>query len=274
MSPFELGWLQRIQRFLTYSEAKWQADPSSYRYKEANNKYTEYKSGKSKEVNSEVSPQRTGKLWRHTILIFPLAKALVDLFDKEDDNELLAHRINPDWTEDIIPKAFDKPQMWRMVQTSATGTDLEEAVFTMYGFVTQVDFPPLSFDPKFCFYKQSVEISGMGTKGFKDTVDFLDAVYQRFDRLFKASQLEAWTQGSDLLVFSNKYAIMAKDALVADIHIPFTSLEDPAGIMQHINQEGFVRTDDNVVQYLSTKTNMDLDTEHVNRNAICVHGLH
>ena len=98
-------------------------------------------------------------------------------------------------------------------------------------------------------------------------------VYRHFDRQFPEGILENWTptwstnQGFDSIDISNRYLTPLKDVSGLE-SIPFHKGVDPRGILQNMAKGNgsttHVHTEDNQVQYFSTKRDAEGNVKSVN----------
>ncbi|KAG6915600.1 hypothetical protein DXG01_010803 [Tephrocybe rancida] len=97
---------------------------------------------------------------------------------------------------------------------------------------------------KIKFLKQSIKLVGLGAKFFDNSIEAILIIHDKFDRSFREGQLMEW-----LPLFTP-----ADDVLPGEKHIPFEPALNPAGILENLAKKGFVRTEDNVVEYMERKS--------------------
>ncbi|RDB19734.1 hypothetical protein Hypma_013178 [Hypsizygus marmoreus] len=182
----------------------------------------------------------------------------------------LATLINtPEWTQFVKVQMFDKPKTWRLVQTLANG-EKEEIVFSVQGSLVAKDLPPLVEKPrmnssKYCYLRQGITISGLGTTTFEDALKSATEVFGAFDRNFREGELESWgpsVGGIDGLEASNRYLTPRRDAL-GDVGIPFGPGVDPKNILLSMAGEDHIHTEDNEVLYYSRHEDKEGNQVHV-----------
>ncbi|KAG6904399.1 hypothetical protein DXG01_010365 [Tephrocybe rancida] len=86
-------------------------------------------------------------------------------------------------------------------------------------------------------------------------------VCELFDRVFEEGTLERWKDGlpggeEKLLDMSNKIVTPAAEAHDQE-HVPFDPSSDPVGVMDTLMKKGFIRMEENVVQYLEGKLGLE-----------------
>ncbi|KAF8061874.1 hypothetical protein FPV67DRAFT_1669824 [Lyophyllum atratum] len=186
----------------------------------------------------------------------------------EDETHLHELLKDPEWIEGIRIKEIVKDKVFGLVYADAKGCSTnEECVFTVYGAITKKDLPPLKMGikkldkAKVRFLKQSIRLEGLGSDQFQDAIAAAGAVWELFDRVFEEGTLEKWKDGlagekDKVLDIANLLVTNAKDGTEQD-HIPFDTNSDPLGVMDSLLQKGYVRTEDNVVQYSEGKGGID-----------------
>ncbi|KAF8867600.1 hypothetical protein BD779DRAFT_1464053, partial [Infundibulicybe gibba] len=155
---------------------------------------------------------------------------------------------------------LEHPQTWRLMKGGVDG-EMEELVVTVSGILSEVYLPPVAEKPtttvsQFKFLRQGVVITGLGSPTFEAAVEVTFEVYEIFRREFPEGKLEEWaaTQYQDYaaLPFSNRYVMPSRDAPNME-HIPFEATVDPQGHLEAMIPHGFVRGDDNIVEYYTQK---------------------
>ncbi|GLB43026.1 hypothetical protein LshimejAT787_1204750 [Lyophyllum shimeji] len=188
---------------------------------------------------------------------------------KAEDEKCLHELLKePEWLDSVRIKEIVKDKAFSLVYADDKGhaTD-EECIFTVYGALSKKDLPPLKLavkqldQSKLRFLKQSIRLDGLGMTQFRDAVDAAAAVCDLFDRVFEEGALERWKDGllgdeEKLLDMSNKLVTHVNDA-IGQQHIPFDSGIDPLGVMDSLLQKGYIRTEDNMVQYSEGKRGPD-----------------
>ncbi|KAF8871877.1 hypothetical protein BD779DRAFT_1449286, partial [Infundibulicybe gibba] len=151
----------------------------------------------------------------------------------------------------------EQPQTWRLLGEGVDGEPVEELVFTIAGILSEVDLPPVEEKPsvmprKYRFLRQGVVITGLGSPTFEAAVDLTRDIYEVFQREFPEGKLEEWDiprfQGNAALPFSNRYLTPTRDAPNM-VHIPFDASIDPHGYLESMVKHGYVRGEENVVEY-------------------------
>lgn len=112
---------------------------------------------------------------------------------------------------------------------------------------------------RYRFIRQSVALEGMDSALFQEAIASIGHLHELYDRCFEEKQLERWsnqrTNGEEMLEASNRYLTPKKDAPTS-LSVPFGRNTDPKGILEDMLEdgEGFVHTEDNIVEYFQQKT--------------------
>ncbi|KAG6904932.1 hypothetical protein DXG01_006135 [Tephrocybe rancida] len=207
--------------------------------------------------------------------------ALESLVNEELDSEyrrLTSISKDPDWSDSVVVRACEHPPAWRLLKINQDSREPdEEAVFTIEGMLASKKLPPVVWventqqeDPgltiqyrdtpamsKIKFLKQSIKLVGLGAKFFDDGIEAISIIHDKFDRLFREGQLMEWLpyEGDEPRInAANRLFTPADDVLPGEKHVPFEPAIDPAGILGNLAKKGFVRTEDNVVEYMEQKS--------------------
>ncbi|KAG6905026.1 hypothetical protein DXG01_005545 [Tephrocybe rancida] len=188
---------------------------------------------------------------------------------KQEDEVCLHHLLEePEWFETVRIKELVKDKVFSLVHSGADGqASDEECVFTVYGAMTKKDLPPLKTSMKNIngakakFLKQHVRLDGLGTPEFTSAIGTIQGICKVFDRIFEEGELEQWKDGLSVdenkqLDMSSKLFTPASDARGAQ-HVPFDTSSDPSGVMDAFLQKGYIRTEDNVVQFSEGKLGLE-----------------
>ncbi|KAG6906957.1 hypothetical protein DXG01_011186, partial [Tephrocybe rancida] len=197
-----------------------------------------------------------------------ILERLVGEASTEDEtclNDLLK---DPEWFESVHIKELTKDKAYGLVCADSQGqpTD-EECVFTVYGALAKKDLLPLKLGVRQLdagrvrFLKQFFRLDGLGTQQFCAAIEATTAVCELFNRVFEEGTLEHWKDGlpgdeDKLLDMSNKIVTQTAEAHDQE-HVPFEASNDPAGVMEALLQKGFIRTEDNIVQYSEGKLGLE-----------------
>ncbi|KAF8067556.1 hypothetical protein FPV67DRAFT_1669440 [Lyophyllum atratum] len=186
--------------------------------------------------------------------------------ESKNEDETCLHDLlkDPKWFESVRIKEAVKEKVFALVHADDKGnpTD-EECILTVYGALTKKELPPLKIglknldQGKIRFLKQAISLDGLGSDRFKDAVVAAGAVWELFDRVFEEGVLESWKdglagEGNKHLDMSNMLVTNIKDGSEQQ-HIPFDAGSDPHSVMDSFLKKGYVRTEDNVVQYSEAK---------------------
>jgi hypothetical protein len=119
-------------------------------------------------------------------------------------------------------------------------------------YISQLSF---SITPaRYKFLRQGISITGAGTTTFDDAVKSAQEIYSLFLRQFPDGKLGHWSPATHLgqpaFDLSNRYFTPKRDAPQME-HIPFTETEDPHGILEGMAKSGYIRGEDNKVQYFT-----------------------
>ncbi|KAF9456305.1 hypothetical protein BDZ94DRAFT_1241627, partial [Collybia nuda] len=112
------------------------------------------------------------------------------------------------------------------------------------------------------FLKQGVTITGEGTPTFNDSIRAATEIYGFFDRCFPEGTMESWSCADELsnerdaIHASNRYLTPKMEASRAK-HQAFGKSVDPKGILESMTKEGYIHTEDNVVQYSRRRVQPD-----------------
>lgn len=95
----------------------------------------------------------------------------------------------------------------------------------------------------------------MGTQSFGEALFTLQQLHQVLDRNFEENKLEQWTNPNETLEISNRFLTPKKDAADSG-SVAFGKDVDPKGVLESMLKEGegFVHTEDNVVEYFQRKS--------------------
>ncbi|KAF8240460.1 hypothetical protein L208DRAFT_1233277 [Tricholoma matsutake] len=116
---------------------------------------------------------------------------------------------------------------WCLLKTGATKRDLQEAVFTVQGVLTELQLPPLEK-----ILKYLVTISGLDTTFFIDAVAAVNEIYGMFDHVFTEGALGPWDlteSHGPLLELSNHYFTPWKQVMHLE-SVPFLETVDQFGV--------------------------------------------
>ncbi|KAF8059501.1 hypothetical protein FPV67DRAFT_1784357 [Lyophyllum atratum] len=192
---------------------------------------------------------------------------LADEGQKEDETCLHGLLKDPEWFEGVRIKEVVKDKVFALVIADDNGNPTEdECIFTVYGAISKKDLPPLKAGVKqidqgrIKFLKQAIRLDGLGSERFKDAVVAAGAVWNLFDRVFEEGVLESWKDGlagedNNLMDMSNLLVTSVK-AGTGQQHIPFDAGSDPHAVMDSLIQKGYMRTEDNIVQYSESKVGL------------------
>jgi hypothetical protein len=126
---------------------------------------------------------------------------------------------------------------------------------------------------RYKFLRQAITLSGLGTPTFKNALMAASEIYGHFDRQFLEGILDSWASSPvddnecPCLTMSNRYFTPSNEAHGLEA-VPFHKGVDPRGILQNMAKgDGLtthIHTEDNQVQYFSTKRDAEGKTKSVN----------
>ncbi|KAK0224277.1 hypothetical protein IW262DRAFT_1459341 [Armillaria fumosa] len=157
---------------------------------------------------------------------------------------------------DAYIKKDEDAGTWRIVRHGNKGA-VEEIVFTITGVINMLDLPPITREmrnqkEKARFLSQTICLTGLGSKGFEDTVQAIKMVQQMGEREFKEGELEDWklsvVQGCKVVELSNQY-FRPHMASNEEESVPFSTDVDLEGILGRLMQHKLMHMDDNIVSY-------------------------
>lgn len=115
---------------------------------------------------------------------------------------------------------------------------------------------------RYKYLKQSVVIGGFGSAPFKEAIRSVAEIHKLFDRCFPEGTLEAMgdygedcDSNCDRFDSANRYFTAKDEARPGDKHVPFGKLIDPNGVLENMVNDGYLRTEDNVVEYFKRRGN-------------------
>lgn len=108
---------------------------------------------------------------------------------------------------------------------------------------------------RYRYLRQSVTITGLGTDAFTDAINAGRDIHRLFDRWFPEGKLEDWVSDTSTCEISaaNRYFTPKDEVPPGECHVAFGKQADPQGILEDMAKEGYVHTEDNVVQYFARK---------------------
>ncbi|KAF8228455.1 hypothetical protein L208DRAFT_1291452 [Tricholoma matsutake] len=148
---------------------------------------------------------------------------------------------------------------WCLFKNLGVEGEVQEAVFTVQGVLTEFQLPPLekimSRQPgKYHYLHQSITVSGLDTPFFGEAVMAVNEIYGMFDRAFSHMALGSWNltdcHGPSIEA-SNHYFTPVRQGL-ALASLPFQENVDPCGILAKMEASPGARcvpTEDNEVKY-------------------------
>lgn len=104
------------------------------------------------------------------------------------------------------------------------------------------------------YLRQSISLSGLGSKSFSSAIENIQEIHEMFGRTFAAGTLEPWVpndfEGNQTIDAANRYFTPRPQATQDQI-IPFSPLVDPNSILTTaMARDGtFTHTIDNEVDY-------------------------
>ena len=126
---------------------------------------------------------------------------------------------------------------------------------------------------RYKFLRQAITLSGLGSPTFKNALMAANEIYGRFDRQLSEGILDSWDSSPvddnefPCLNMSNRYLMLVNKAHGLEA-IPFHKGVDPRWILQNMVKGDalttHVHTEDNQVQYFSTKRDAEGSMKSVN----------
>ncbi|KAF8240200.1 hypothetical protein L208DRAFT_1234455 [Tricholoma matsutake] len=148
---------------------------------------------------------------------------------------------------------------WCLFKNSGVEGEVQEAIFTVQGVLTEFQLPPLekilSMQPaKYHYLCQSITMSGLDTPFFSEAVMVVNEIYGMFDRAFSHAALGPWNltdcHGPSIEA-SNRYFTPVRQGL-ALVSSPFQENVNPCGVLAKMEASPgaqCVHTEDNEVEY-------------------------
>ncbi|KAF8221291.1 hypothetical protein L208DRAFT_1328770, partial [Tricholoma matsutake] len=148
---------------------------------------------------------------------------------------------------------------WCLFKNSGVEGEVQEAVFTVQGVLTEFQLPPLEKIPsmqpgKYHYLRQSITVSGLDTPFFGEAVMAVNEIHGMFDRAFSHAALGSWNlmdcHGPSIEA-SNCYFTPVRQGL-ALASLPFQENVDPCSVLAKMEVSPGARcvhTEDNEVEY-------------------------
>ncbi|KAH7907847.1 hypothetical protein BJ138DRAFT_1116335 [Hygrophoropsis aurantiaca] len=134
----------------------------------------------------------------------------------------------------------------------------EEAMFTLQGVISDLDLPPLKFQPKaqqMRHIRQSVTLTGLGHQVFEQAVTTLYGINTLLERLEPPGTVEKWKPsdyaGFTAINLQNRYFTPKRFANGLP-SIPFDDMNDSNRYLRSCNNPDFVHTEENNVEFYAS----------------------
>ncbi|KAF9540521.1 hypothetical protein CPC08DRAFT_650867, partial [Agrocybe pediades] len=147
---------------------------------------------------------------------------------------------------------------------------LEPAIVRYHGVICSKMLPPMSRPPSRAamvrqrpYIRQGITVTGLGTEYFSKCVQGMEQVYLAFVNTMSEGSMDEWNPSSykDYLAIESHSRYFSKvPSTTVTAAVAFTSLEDPSGVLQSMEGDGFMHTADNVVEYRSRIVNQQTST--------------
>ncbi|KAK0477528.1 hypothetical protein IW261DRAFT_1565805 [Armillaria novae-zelandiae] len=159
---------------------------------------------------------------------------------------------DPEVLDGVSVEKDDTENVWRLVRDDNDG-GREELVFMATGAIISKDLPPIALsNNKIRFLSQYIQLSGMGSTEFDNTIVALKGLQQLGEREFQEGEVKEWTQltmqGQDTIKFLNHYFMPCSQTIEGD-SIPFPIDVDPNGVLQRLAGMQWIHAEDNEVRY-------------------------
>jgi len=108
------------------------------------------------------------------------------------------------------------------------------------------------------YLRQAATVTGLGCEDFEKSVSNMDKIFVLFANHFEPGALDKWNPGFfetfRVIDTHTRYFDRPKtDSAVSAV--PFTDFEDPNGFLNDMQDDGFVHSEKNVVEYIARYIN-------------------